>query len=43
LEKLVETLDTEDNPNIEVYTPSEEEIKKYGEEVFVAYNWAINN
>ena len=43
LEKLVETLDTEDNSNIEVYTPSEEEIKKYGEEVFVAYNWAINN
>jgi len=43
LEKLVETLDTEDNPNIEVCAPSEEEIKKYGEEVFVAYNWAINN
>ena len=43
LENLVETLDTEDNPNIEGYTPSEEEIKKYGEEVFVAYNWAINN
>jgi hypothetical protein len=28
---------------METYTPSEEEIEKYGEDVFVAYNWAINN
>ena len=25
------------------YIPSEEEIKKYGEDVFIAYNWAIDN
>lgn len=28
---------------IEAYKPTEEEIQKYGEDVFVAYNWAINN
>lgn len=31
------------NMNIQAYTPSVEEIEKYGEDVFVAYNWAINN
>ena len=28
---------------IEAYKPTEEEIQKYGEDVFIAYNWAINN
>jgi hypothetical protein len=36
-------LDAEDNSDIEIYTPSEEEIQKYGEDVFVAYNRAIKN
>jgi hypothetical protein len=43
LEVLVENLDAEDNSGAEIYTPSEEEIQKYGEDVFVAYNRAINN
>jgi hypothetical protein len=43
LEILVETLDSENNTDFEVYTPSQEEIDKYGEDVFVAYNWAIKN
>ena len=42
LEILVETLD-EENVDFGVYTPSQEEIEKYGEDVFVAYNWAIKN
>jgi hypothetical protein len=25
------------------YIPSEEEIQKYGQDVFIAYNWAIHN
>lgn len=29
--------------NAKAYMPTEEEIEKYGEDVFVAYNWAINN
>ena len=29
--------------SIATYTPSEEEIQKYGQKVFDAYNWAINN
>lgn len=32
-----------DAPNAKAYTPSDEEIEKYGEDVFIAYNWAINN
>jgi hypothetical protein len=43
LEILVETLDAEGNSDVDIYTPSEEEIQKYGKEVFVAYNRAINN
>lgn len=43
LEILVETLDAEGNSDVDIYTPSEEEIQKYGEDVFVAYNRAINN
>jgi hypothetical protein len=43
LDILEEVSNTGNNINIEVYTPSEEEIEKYGEDVFVAYNWAINN
>jgi hypothetical protein len=35
-------LDDENKTNAD-YIPSEEEIEKYGEDVFVAYNWAINN
>jgi hypothetical protein len=26
-----------------IYTPSNEEIEKYGQEMFDAYNWAISN
>ena len=37
-----ESLDDENKTNAD-YIPSEEEIEKYGEDVFVAYNWAINN
>jgi hypothetical protein len=33
----------EENVDFGVYTPSQEEIEKYGEDVFVAYNWAIKN
>jgi hypothetical protein len=36
-------LDTEVTTNINAYTPSEEEIQKYGQEMFDAYNRAINN
>jgi hypothetical protein len=36
-------VNNEINTDMETYTPSEEEIEKYGEDVFVAYNWAINN
>ena len=43
LEILVETLDNENNTDFEIYSPSQEEIEKYGEDVFVAYNWAIKN
>jgi len=32
----------ERDTNTEAYTLSEDEIEKYGEDVFVAYNWAIN-
>lgn len=36
-------LDNEIPTNVNVYTPSEEEIEKFGQELFDAYNWAINN
>ena len=36
-------LDNEIPTNVNVYTPSEEEIEKFGQELFDAYNRAINN
>ena len=38
-----DTLSNEDNMNTKVYTPSTDEIQKYGQEMFDAYNWAITN
>jgi len=36
-------LDNEIPTSVNAYTPSEEEIEKFGQELFDAYNWAINN
>lgn len=40
---LEESLDEKNTSEIQWYSPSEEEIQKYGQEMFDAYNRAINN
>lgn len=41
LDVLEESSDKEIDSDMDIYAPSDEEIRKYGKEVFTAYNWAI--